>query len=145
MCYPRGSWCISGLLSLDTSPTVRSIPSTLFNTAFPTHLHYVAIYFCCILPVSVVATSQGGYWGQLPPCDGATTDTWAPLLSYHTNTHPQVVYEWKDRIPLVSLKYFPPLPPNASSPAGQQTYYVPGTSKSLVVLADGLLLLRQTF
>lgn len=52
----RGSWCIFGLVSLDTSPTVRSIPSTL-SAVFPTHLPYVTVYFFYTLPVSSSATS----------------------------------------------------------------------------------------
>ena len=46
----RGSWCISGPVSLDTSPTVRSVPSTLLCCL--SHTSCRRFFFFCTFPVS---------------------------------------------------------------------------------------------
>lgn len=93
-----GSWYIFGPVSLDTSPTVRSIPSTLKRC--PSHTSTL----CHHLFLLHISSSQ------LLPCHVAITDIWAHLLFLHSSPPPQVVLDCKDGVPLLSQKYFPVLP-----------------------------------
>lgn len=97
----RGSWCIFGLVSLDTSPTERSVPSTLsFMPSLP-HIYLMSLlisFYTLQVSSSITVTLA------LRPFRHSGPSFVFPHKASSTGSR---LCDWKAGAPLLSLKYFP--------------------------------------
>lgn len=71
----RGSWCIFGLVSLDTSPTELSVPSALSTLVSFPHIYLMSLF---------ISFTHFHFLPQLLPCSEATSDSQAPASVFST-------------------------------------------------------------